>query len=102
MPKKPKRKVKAPARTTQLPAIPAAPLTEAQAFIAMIERAAKDPAIDVAKLKELLAIKNSEQDRVASAAYASAMTQCQEEMEPVRRDCVNTQTRSRYASYEAL
>jgi hypothetical protein len=82
--------------------LPAAPLTESQAAIAMIERAAKDPAIDVAKLKELIALKNAEQDRQAQAIYAAAMQQCQETMEPVRRDCINTQTRSRYASYEAL
>jgi len=99
MPKKPKRKQTLPAPKAQLPA---APLTEAQATIAMIERAAKDPAIDVAKLKELIALKNAEQDRQARAIYAAAMQQCQEAMEPVRRDCVNTQTRSRYASYEAL
>jgi len=82
--------------------LPAAPLTEAQAVIAMIERAARDPEVDVMKLKELLAMKNAEQDRVARAFYATAMMECQEAMEPVRRDCTNTATKSKYASYEAL
>jgi len=82
--------------------LPAAPLTEAQAFIAMIERAARDPNVDVVKLKELLALKNAEQDRIARAFYATAMMECQEDMEPVRRDAVNTHTKSKYATYEAL
>ena len=91
-------------RQTVVANLPAAPLTDAQAFIAMIERAARDPHVDVTKLKELLAIKNAEQDRVALAFYSTAMTEAQHEMEPVRRDAVvktNNRT-SKYASYEAL
>jgi len=68
----------------------------------MIERAARDPAIDVPKLKELLAIHNTERDRTALGLFAEAMTAAQSEMEPVRRDMHNSQTRSRYASYVAL
>jgi hypothetical protein len=73
----------------------AVPVSEEQAYFAMIERAVRDPAVDVGKLERLLAIK-------PRAIYASAMAECQAEMEPVRRDCRNPQTKSRYASYEAL
>jgi hypothetical protein len=78
------------------------PMSDAQAFIAMIERAARDPAIDVAKLKELLALKNQEQTREAERAFNSAMATAQEEMRPVQRDLVNPHTRSKYASFEKL
>jgi hypothetical protein len=81
---------------------PAQPMTEAAAFMQMIERAAKDPTIDVAKLKELLAIRDREREREAVTAFAMSMSDAQGQMEPVRRDCSNPNTKSRYASYQAL
>lgn len=80
----------------------AAPVSDQQAFLAMIERAARDPSVDVQKLKELLAIRDREQDRTAASAFAIAMMEAQREMEPVRKDCSNSQTKSKYASYLAL
>jgi len=81
---------------------PAQQLSEGAAFIQMIERAAKDPQIDVSKLKELLAIRDREREREASTAFAMAMSEAQSQMEAVRRDCHNPQTKSKYASYQAL
>jgi len=78
------------------------PLSEGAAFIQMIERAAKDPNVDVAKLKELLAIRDRERERESATAFAMAMSEAQGQMEPVRRDCFNPQTKSKYASYQAL
>src|SRR5262245_43009915 len=80
--------------------LPALPQTEGQAFIAMIERAARDPAIDTAKLKELLAIRNDEHERQAKQAFSAAMVRCQELMHPVRRDM--QADRFKYASFAAL
>ena len=81
---------------------PAQPLSEGAAFIQMIERAAKDPTIDVPKLKELLMIRDREREREALTSFAMSMSAAQSEMEPVRRDLYNTQTKSKYASYQKL
>jgi len=80
----------------------AVPMSEGAAFIQMIERAAKDPQIDVPKLKELLAIRDREREREAATAFAMSMSEAQGQMEAVRRDCFNPQTKSKYASYQAL
>jgi ERF superfamily len=62
----------------------------------------KDPAVDPAKLKALLDMKNQERMQAAANAYAVAMSDAQAKMEPVRKDCENRQTHSKYASYAAL
>jgi ERF superfamily len=72
------------------------------AFLAMIERAARDPAIDVDKLDRLLQMRERENARVAEQAFNAALADAQTEMQPVATDSDNPQTRSRYASYAAL
>ncbi len=72
------------------------------AFLAMIERAARDPAIDVDKLDRLLQMRERENARVAEQAFNAALADAQTEMQPVAADSDNPQTRSRYASYAAL
>lgn len=76
--------------------------SEASAFISMIERAARDPAVDMDKLERLLAMRERQEKRLAEQAFAEAMTAAQAEMRPVAADANNPQTRSRYASYMAL
>lgn len=82
------------------PSTPTVAQTEGQAFIAMIERAARDPSVDVSKMKELLAIRNAEHDRVARQAFAQAMVECQDGMRPVAKDM--KADRFKYASLEAV
>jgi ERF superfamily len=72
------------------------------AFLAMIERAARDPSIDVDKLDRLLQMRERENARVAEQAFNAALAEAQTEMHPVATDSDNPQTRSRYASYAAL
>jgi hypothetical protein len=72
------------------------------AWIAMIERAAKDPAVDLAKLERMLQLRSQEHARIAAQQYREAMSACQAGMEAVRTDCRNDQTRSKYASLAAL
>src|SRR2546426_1443925 len=72
------------------------------AFLAMIERAARDPSIDVDKLDRLLQMRERENARVAERAFNTALAEAQTEMHPVAADSDNPQTRSRYASYAAL
>lgn len=74
----------------------------ATAFVSMIERAARDPAVNMDKLERLLAMKERQETRVAEQAFAEAMTKAQSEMRAVAADANNPQTRSRYASYMAL
>lgn len=98
--RKPKPHPASTAVAVHKPAAPAVVKTEAQAFIEMIERAARDPAIDVTKLKELLAIRNEEQSRVAKQAFAAAMVACQNGMQPVAKNI--KADRFKYASLEAV
>lgn len=72
------------------------------AFLQMIERAARDPSIDVDKLDRLLQMRERENARVAEQAFHAALAEAQTEMHPVGTDSDNPQTRSRYASYAAL
>lgn len=78
------------------------PQTEASAFVSMIERAARDPSVDMDKLERLLAMKERQETRAAEQAFAEAMAKAQAEMRAVAADANNPQTRSRYASYMAL
>jgi ERF superfamily len=72
------------------------------AFLAMIERAARDPSIDIDKLDRLLLMRERENARVAEQAFNAALAEAQTQMHPVATDSDNPQTRSRYASYAAL
>src|SRR5712664_5017083 len=72
------------------------------AFLQMIERAARDPSIDIDKLDRLLLMRERENSRIAEQTFNAAMAAAQAEMEPIRFDSSNDQTRSRYASYAAL
>jgi len=71
-------------------------------MISMIERAARDPTIDVDKLERLIALQEKAQMRQAEQSFNAAMSEAQSEMGPIAADSNNPQTRSRYASYFAL
>jgi hypothetical protein len=71
-------------------------------MISMIERAARDPSIDINKLERLIVLQEKAQERAAEQAFNSAMSDAQGEMTSVAVDSNNPQTKSRYASYFAL
>lgn len=71
-------------------------------MLAVIDRAARDPQVDISKMERLLALAEQIHAREAKTHYDMAMNDAQGEMRPVSRDCHNPQTRSRYASYEAI
>jgi hypothetical protein len=79
-----------------------APVSEATAIISVIERAARDPSVDIVKLKELFAMRKEIAMEVAEAAFNRAMTEAQAEMRPIAADANNPQTHSKYASYAQL
>lgn len=75
---------------------------EASAMLDMIERAARDPQVDIDKLEKLVAMKERMMAQAAEQAFNAALSQAQSEMRPVAADSSNPQTRSKYASYLAL
>lgn len=75
---------------------------EQQSMLVLIDRAARDPSVDVAKMERLLAMAEKVHERTAKSLYDQAMNAAQAEMRPISRDCHNPQTRSKYASYEAI
>lgn len=82
------------------------PLAEVQDYsaglLAVIERAARDPSVDIDKMERLLAMQERVYQRNAEEAFNSAMTAAQAEMRPVSADASNPQTKSNYASYAQL
>ena len=79
---------------------------EPDAFVALIERAARDPAVDVEKVERLYALyerrQADERARAAEAAFEDAFAKAQGEMRKVGKNQFNPQTRSRYASLDAV
>lgn len=87
----------------QVPAThPVQTISESAAILQIIERAARDPAVDLGRLERLMAMRERAEARAAETAFASAMKAAQAEMGRVAADAVNPQTRSKYATYAAL
>jgi hypothetical protein len=78
------------------------PLSGDAAILAVIERAARDPSVDIDKFKQLIEISDRIKARAAESEYDQAMAACQAEIAPVTADLKNKQTRSKYPSYPAL
>jgi hypothetical protein len=76
--------------------------SEGAAVLGMIERAARDPSVDINKLQQLMEMRERIEARNAEAAFDRALTAAQAGMVRVRTDSNNPQTKSRYASYGAL
>lgn len=70
--------------------------------LSMFERFLVDPNVDPDKLERFMAVQERIAARLAETDYNAAMTKAQSEMTMVATDSYNPQTRSRYASYEAL
>lgn len=68
----------------------------------LVLAAARDPSIDVAKMRELVALQREMRLEQAEIAFDDAMTIAQGDMAPIRADASNPQTKSKYASYKAL
>ncbi len=79
-----------------------APMSETGAVIALIERAARDPSIDIDKMERLIAMRSQMEAKASERAFDGAMTTAQAAMVSVKPDSNNSQTRSEYASYSAL
>jgi len=76
--------------------------TQTTALVAMIEKVALTPEADLAKLEKLIDMQERVLNREAEMAYASAMSRVQAETPQVVKNAENTQTRSRYATLDAV
>lgn len=77
-------------------------ISEGTALLQIIDRASRDPSVDLDKMERLLAMHQAITARNAEAAFNAAMGTAQAEMPQVTRDAVNDQTRSRYARLETI
>lgn len=68
----------------------------------MFERLASNPNTSVEALERLMALWERGEAKKAELAFNAAMSTAQKQMRPVAVDATNPQTRSKYASYEAL
>lgn len=83
----------------QLAVVENAPTSEI-AWLQTIKELA--PTIGIEGVRELMTMRREEQARLEERAFNAAMAEAQAEMEPVRADSYNPQTKSRFASYAAL
>lgn len=84
------------------PAIQPAPQSETAAIISMVDRFARDPNVDIAKIERLMEMRERIEAKAAETAFNVAMKNAQAEMRPVGADALNPQTKSKYATYAKL
>jgi hypothetical protein len=86
--------------STHAPAM--VPVSESAAIFQIIERAARDPNVDLDKMERLMAMREREMSRQAEQAFNEAMKAAQSEMRSIAADADNKQTKSKYATYAKL
>lgn len=78
------------------------PVNETTALISMIERAARDPSVDLDKMERLFAMKERAEDRRSETEFNAAMAATQAELLPVSRNRKNEHTGAKYADLYAI
>lgn len=78
-----------------------APAATAEIF-SMIDRASRDPNVDIEKFERLMAMQERQESKRAETAFNIAMKDAQSEMGTIGADASNSQTRSKYATYAKL
>lgn len=76
--------------------------SDSTALISVIERAARDPNIDIDKMERLLAMQMQIFARNAEADFNAAMSACQADMPIIKATFKNDQTGSFYAALEEI
>ncbi|MCB0257155.1 MAG: ERF family protein [Anaerolineae bacterium] len=82
--------------------LPAQPTTEAGSIMAVIERAALNPDVNIDKMERLFALHEKAVVRVAETEFNAAMREAQSEITTVLKNKYNDQTRSKYADIAAV
>lgn len=75
---------------------------ERGSLVNLIADLARDPAVDVEKLRALIGLQREQLAEQARIAFEHAMSEAQAEMVPVVRSAVNSHTQSRYARLEDI
>lgn len=83
------------------PTVPAV-RDESSAVLSMIDRVLANPDIPVERLEQLFDLHRRVLADEARKSYATAMAACQSAVSPVAVNASNPQTRSKYATYDAL
>lgn len=78
------------------------PRSETASYVALLERAAMDPAFDLDRLQRLIELKDKALADAARREFNEAMVAAQKRLPQIVRDAENTQTNSRYATIEAI
>lgn len=81
---------------------PPAVVTEATTILHLIDRASRDPSVDMDKMERLMAMHERVLSKSAQAEFDNAMAEAQEAMRAISPDKDNSQTKSKYATYAAL
>lgn len=71
-------------------------------MFAMIARAASDPNVDVDKFMRLKEMLDQDEARKAERAFNDALSECQAQMGTIGTNKANSQTHSKYATYDKL
>ncbi len=77
-------------------------VSEGAAIIQMIERAARDPSVDLDKMERLFAMHERVQSRRAQEQFNAAMASAQAEIAPVARNKKNEHSGAKYADLFAI
>lgn len=75
---------------------------QSDSMMTMIERAARDPAVDIDKLERLFALRERMVAADKKTAYNASMAVVQAKLKPVFRDAMNQMTNSPYARLETI
>jgi hypothetical protein len=78
------------------------PASDTGSLLEVIRRAAADPSVDMDKMERLLQMKERMDAREAETAFNQAMADAQSDMGRIAANRENTQTRSKYATYDKL
>lgn len=89
------------AQTTEQAPAPAVPNTETTAIISMLERAARDPQVDIEKMERLFQMHAAAEARRAKTAFLAAFSMLQSEL-PAAVRAGTGHNNKKYARYEDL
>lgn len=76
--------------------------TNEDAWLSMIERAARDPSVDVSKMERMFDMRERVMKASAEQAFNTAFVEVKRKVGPIVRNLKNDQTRSKYADLFAI
>lgn len=74
----------------------------ADPMVAMIERMASDPSIDLERVRTVLELRQSMKEEAAREAFSRSMSACKAEMPQVTKNAENTDNHAKYATLDRM